>query len=365
MIWSSIPKGKLALCIIGAGFPIAVLKNSPPSTKNILQKAAKETPDSYPIITEIIRNNPHLTLNKLWSDIYKFSVSVSYAYPTIYKHYMSTESNMKKFFKELSRDGRSFIDILWLGLGLELKKAVSQFYNMTNKDNFEYSKINNFRNIFEKFDKRFWVSLNYDLVLEEAIMKILSLDLFNDTTEQVRYLNEEFLNNLIFTPKCTSKDVIIKPHGSINLSFETDWSISSHVLRFIDQKDYLKAFDHNKIGYEIRSGSRHESRPSIIGYVPDDFKDELNSKSYFSDIAHDFCKLQMSSMIFPMNQADCIFIFGYSMPKEDAWIWKRIKDIQNKTKQIIICSHADSNRIEEEINLFGFDKTNVLNDGNI
>ena len=150
----------------------------------------------------------------------------------------------------LSHCATGATDILWLGLGLELKKAVSQFYHATNKGNFNPSNINNIGTIFHNFDKRFWVSLNYDLVLEEALVEILHLSLFNAATDQVRYLNEEFLNNSIFIPKSISKDVIIKPHGSINLSFETDWNTSSHVLKFVDPKDYLKAFDHNKIGYE-------------------------------------------------------------------------------------------------------------------
>ncbi len=368
MLWSSIPKGKSALCIIGAGFPRAVLKNASPSTKDILQEAANKYPNEYPIINEIIRGNyfRHLTLNELWSDIYRFASSVSYAYSRIFNHYMSTKSNMKEFFDALSKEGRVPTDILWLGLGLELKKAVSQFYHTTNKGNFNSSNIENVRTIFNNFDKRFWVSLNYDLVLEETLLEILQLDLFNGTTAQVRYINEEFLNNSIFTPKCSSKDVIIKPHGSINLSFETEWKIPSpsHALRFVDPEDYLKAFDHNKIGYEIRPNlTRGESRPCIIGYVPDDFKDELNSKSYYSDIAHDFCKLQMSSITFAMNQSDCIFILGYSMPREDEWIWKRMKDIQDKTKQITICSHTDSQRIEKGFNSLGLCNTNILNNG--
>lgn len=368
MPWSAIPKGNSALCIIGAGFQIGVLKNALPSTTTILQEAANKYPNDYPIINEIISANYFrgLTLNRLWSDIYKFASFVSYAYSRFFNHHMRIKSNMKEFFDALSKGGRNPIDILWLGLGLELKKAVSQFYHPTNKGNFNSSKIDNIKTIINNFDKRVWVSLNYDLVLEEALAEIHSVSLFNGTTDQVRYLNEEFVNNSIsiFNPKRLSKDIIIKPHGSINLSFETNWTEPpTHALVFVDPDNYLTTFDHNKIGYEIRNGSAYESRPCIIGYVPDDFKDEHNSKSYYSDIAHDFCKLQMTSITFAISQADCIFILGYSMPAEDEWLWKRMKDIQNKNKQIIICSHSDSQRIENEFHSLGFRNTSILNNG--
>ncbi len=60
-----------------------------------------------------------------------------------------------------------------------------------------------------------------------------------------------------------------------------------------------------------------------------------------------------------------MLILGYSMPTEDKWLWKRMKDIKEKTKQIIICSHNDSQKIENEFRSIGLHNTKILNRGMI
>jgi hypothetical protein len=200
-------------------------------------------------------------------------------------------------------------------------------------------------------------------------LKMRNLTTFNSTSKEIRYLNEEIVNGDLNNPKKGSEDTIIKPHGSINLCFETNWGESLNWFHYVSMENYLVSFNHQDIGYlEKEDGNIIEKRPSLIGYVPDDFKYEHNSKSYYSDISHDFLKAQMASIIFAMNEVETIFIIGYSMPDEDEWVWKRIKDINEKDKKrIYICSRGSSFYIMKRFTDAGFNFNNVkiINNGNI
>jgi hypothetical protein len=125
MRWSNIKNGNVSLTITGAGLPTGILKNPPPSTQRILQETARCYPSEYPIITEIVNNYKYekLDLNKLWSEIHSVAQDLSGAYPKFYNHYVNSNTKMKLFFLKQSECGNTPTNIIWSGLGLELKKC--------------------------------------------------------------------------------------------------------------------------------------------------------------------------------------------------------------------------------------------------
>lgn len=109
-----------------------------------------------------------------------------------------------------------------------------------------------------------------------------------------------------------------------------------------------------------------KKRPWLIGYLSDDRKDELTSKPYISDLAHDLCKWNMAYSSFAFVNATSLFILGYSMPEEDEWIWTRVRNIENKKKiKIYIASHNDSEKILKSFENIGFRKVYIVNEGKI
>jgi hypothetical protein len=123
------------------------------------------------------------------------------------------------------------------------------------------------------------------------------------------------------------------------------------------------------MGYEIKYDKNHqaiinEKRPWLIGYLPDEFKDELNSEALFSDLAHDLCKWNAAYTSFALENATSIFILGYSMPEEDKWIWARFKNIDKKEdRKIYVASKGDSDNIVERLKNIDFAKAEKVNSG--
>jgi hypothetical protein len=378
MMWNTIGNGDSALIIVGAGYPSGVLgENAPPSTTNILSEVRNKHSQNYPILNEIIskRLNQNLNLNHLWSNTRQYAESFSYAFNNIVGQYKILDDSkinkptMLQFIKTRLNYGWSPIQILDAGIGLEIKKFISYLYKPNDDFKFKKNILEIINHEIPKCEKRYWLSLNYDLVLEQSLLEFRKLKIFNSTSTEIRYLNEEIVNNDLNNPKHDSEDIIIKPHGSINLCFETNLSKDLHDLKYLDPNNYLISFDHEDIGYfENEYGYIIEKRPPLVGYIPDYLKYEHNSLSLFSDISHDFLKAQLASVIFAMNEVDTIFIICYSMPKEDEWVWKRIEGIRKKDdKKIKICCKDSNFEIRKRFIDAGFkiDDVTIINNGEI
>jgi hypothetical protein len=165
-----------------------------------------------------------------------------------------------------------------------------------------------------------------------------------------------------------SKHILIKPHGSLNVVFETDNQNTYnkiHKIYYKDENNYFATFNWEDMGYDILQNKINEKRPWMIGYLPDDLKDELNSKAYFSDLAHDLCKWNMAYSSFALVNATSLFVLGYSMPEEDEWIWTRVRNIENKEIKIYIASHNDSKKILKSFENIGFRNVYIVNNGKI
>ena len=53
------------------------------------------------------------------------------------------------------------------------------------------------------------------------------------------------------------------------------------------------------------------------------------------------------------------------MPREDQWIWARVKNIENKNLNIYVASSCSSDCIAQELKNNGFTNVDKVNNGNI
>ena len=218
-------------------------------------------------------------------------------------------------------------------------------------------------------DTRFaWISLNYDIVLEKMLVcEICKGKEFNFRFRKVKYSFDSLLTTR-GSKNTDSEHLLITPHGSLNVVFETDNQNRGnkiHKVYYKNENNYFDTFDWEEMGYNIQQNKINEKRPWMIGYLPDVLKDELNSKALFSDLAHDLCKWNMAYSSFTLENATSLFILGYSMPLEDEWIWTRVRNIENKKTKIYIASHNDSERISRSLGDIGFKNVYIVNNGKI
>ncbi len=189
---------------------------------------------------------------------------------------------------------------------------------------------------------------------------------FKDSFDDVKYSFNQLFGNFNIGD---FKHLIIKPHGSLNIVFKTDNQNTPnkiHSIYFQDQNNYFATFDWMEIGYDVNNQNIiTEKRPCLIGVLPDDMKDELNSPALFSDLAHDFCKWNMASTSFALEKASSIFILGYSMPLEDQWLWERFNNINKKDINIYVASRSKSVEIVSKLNINRFINSYVINCGKI
>jgi len=250
---------------------------------------------------------------------------------------------------------------------LELKKMIAYQYDSNKIGSFEGSVVNNMNSIISNGGRFTWISLNYDIILEHMLVsEICRKDTFNFNLQDVKYSFDSLLTNKNY--KNNPKHLLIKPHGSLNVVFETDNQNTAekiHKIYFVDESNYFATFNWEDMGYNIQQTKINEKRPWMIGYLPDVLKAELNSKAYFSDLAHDLCKWNMAYSSFALEKASSLFILGYSMPDEDEWIWTRIKNIENKNLKIYIASLSTSERILKSFDKLGFKNVSIVNGGNL
>jgi len=360
------------VCIVGAGFQKAVLCKGLPSTDDIIEKTVQSHEKQFPILSILINKkiSPQCDLNYIWKNIKCLSLLLANYYSQIELNYSLFNNKITEVIKKYKEYNQPPHTIIWVVLGLELKKMLAYQYNYNStKINGESSfcASDNLKEIISKSEKITWISLNYDIILEQMLIyAIYNQKKFNHSFGKVKYSFDQLFGNLNIID---FEHLIIKPHGSLNVVFETKNQNSNnkiHSLYFKENDDYFATFDCKEIGYDVNNQNIIvEKRPWLIGYLPDDMKDELNSIAYFSDLAHDLSKWNMASTSFALENASSIFILGYSMPQEDEWIWARFRNIREKDINIFVASKCSSKRIVEEFKRNGFANVNIINGGEI
>ncbi|OGH07496.1 MAG: hypothetical protein A2W22_01100 [Candidatus Levybacteria bacterium RBG_16_35_11] len=370
--WDYIYPGKKPVCMVGAGFQKAVLHEELklPSTEDIIEKTVESQGEQFPILSILFdkKISPRCDLNYIWKNINRLSSLLANYYSKIELNYSLLNNKIIEVINYYKKCNQPPHTIIWVVLGLELKKMLAYQYNSTKingESSFKKCAIGNLKEIISKSEKITWISLNYDIVLEQMLVyAIYNQKKFNHSFGEVKYSFEQLFGNLNIVD---FKHLIIKPHGSLNVVFKTENQNSNdkiHSLCFKEDDDYFATFDWNEFGYD-KNNQNLEKRPWLIGYLPDEMKDELNSRACFSDLAHDLCKWNMASTSFALEYASSIFILGYSMPQEDEWIWARFRNIRKKNKNIFVASKCSSERIVKEFKRNGFENVNIINDGKI
>jgi len=223
--WDNINPGKKPVCIIGAGFQKAVLCKGLPSTKDIIEKTVESQREQFPILSKLSDKKilPRCDLNYIWKNIESLSSLLANYYSEIESNYSSSLDNkiikVINKYKEYNQPPQTIILVV---LGLELKKMLAYQYNSTKingESYFKKSAIDNLKGIISKSEKIIWISLNYDIVLEQMLVyAIYNQEKFNHSFGKVKYSFEQLFGNLNVVD---FKHLIIKPHGSLNIVFET------------------------------------------------------------------------------------------------------------------------------------------------
>lgn len=360
--WSKTDPGMKPVCIVGAGFQKAVLRKGLPSTDDIIEKTVQSHEEQFPILSILINKkiSPRFDLNYIWKNIEDLSSLLANDYSEIYSNYSKLNNKITKVIHKYKEYNKSPQTIIWVVLGLELKMVLAYQYGSSKIKENQHFKDVSMKKILLKDAKFTWISLNYDIVLEQMLVNYFG---------EIKYSFEYLLANNDFNV-VDFKHLIVKPHGSLNIVFETYNQNSNgkenHRLYFKDKTNYLETFNCKEMGYDVNNQNIiTEKRPWLIGYLPDYMKDELNSRACFSDLAHDLCKWNMASTSFALENASSIFILGYSMPPEDEWMWARFKNIRKKDINIYVASRSSNKRIVRELKRICFTNVNIVNDGKI
>jgi hypothetical protein len=359
MTWITYNTGERPLVIVGAGFPLAVLNDAPPSTSNILERTAEDS-DKFPIIKclidGVLANSPNKDLNYVWTNKVSLGQAVISQYQEIYNAYLKFPSdsciNNLVLYRLRKFPPQNFIITM---LGIELKRAIAFYYKNSSikLDN----KSPDLRELlFKKFTQMIWLSLNYDIVLESLIDK--------EAPNEWEYCFGQFIRPPM---KYRAKHVVVKPHGSVNVWFNTVWNSdgnpNTHGFNFVDSCNLLKTCNPDEIGCDLPKGNRcEEHRPWLVGYLPDFMKSEINSPGGFADCAHDLCKLNLTYAALSLYHSTSVYILGYSMPTEDEWLWNRFKALPNKKFPVYIASGIKTDAIVKKFEDIGFRSVDHLSD---
>ena len=367
--WKDTAPGDNPVCLVGAGFQRAVLDKPMPSNKNIIKKTVQNKGEQFPILSALCNSKIplRLDLNYIWNNTGPLSLALANYSHQIRKDYSSLNNKITDVIKVYQRLPIKVV------LELELKKMIGYHFDSQKigafKKDSDRPNIKPFKRFISQNRKFTWISLNYDIVLEKMLVcEICGKEEFNFDFREVKYSFDSLLTNKSFTND-DSEHLLIKPHGSLNVVFETDNQNTynkTHKIYYKNENNYFDTFNGEEMGYNIHQNKINEKRPWMIGYLADDQKAELTSKPYISDLAHDLCKWNMAYSSFALVNATSLFILGYSMPDEDAWIWTRVRNIENKEKiKIHIASGKHSENMSESFENIGFRNVYIVNNGKI
>jgi hypothetical protein len=370
--------GKYPTCIIGAGFPLAILQSkdhSPKllSTSTIIEETATNHGDLFPIIHTLYEKilkptnefaSSNSTLNNVWSNRNIYLPLLLNCSGEIIEKYRHNLLPKRQYIEKLAYyliNTRNIVDCIFILFETELKRMITLHFSsdkttLKNND----SAIDNLKQFINYNVNNFtWISLNYDLALESFLQKHCS-----NTWEYCFHKLIGDTNN-----SKSPNHIIIKPHGSLNVWFSTKWNNhfrhfdNQHFLYYNDETDLLKTCKEDDIGL-LDPNLCIERRPWLIGYLPDFLKDELNSPGCYADSAHDMSKYNLAYASFSLNKATSIYILGYSMPPEDEWILNRILNIEKKEIPIYIASGNNSQKIVDRFKYWGFPNAMYLTNNN-
>ncbi|HLN31302.1 MAG TPA: hypothetical protein VK395_26410 [Gemmataceae bacterium] len=360
MKWEKHVPGKHPVILVGAGFPVAMAnsRKGPPSTADILMKTATTHPSRFPAIKAVLDGplkGSDSPLNLVWSNVIEFARALLPNYRTIRRKYKSRAVGAA--FTELVASrlrNRGPFEFLWLVLGIELKRAVALHY-VSGSIEINPAKLVAFKPFFDELRSRqvAWVSLNYDLALEKFL---------EDAGISWKYCFEEWLGaeRVVSSPH----HVIVKPHGSLNVVFETEWtSMPRHSICFEDSANLFATIDESEVGF---GADEVEKRPWLVGYLSDEQKDEINSPGWFADPAHDLCKGNLAYTSCCLLRATALYVVAYSMPREDEWIWRRLEALRTRDLPIYVATANDTDRVIKRFKGLGFTSAGRLTpDGRI
>jgi hypothetical protein len=369
--WTTNDPGDNPVCIVGAGFQLAVLEGCLPSTKNIIPETVSKFGNDFPALRLLDPHLPKPELNFLWTHIYCISQLWQSLTPEVIKAYDTKfiNSPMGYLVQHLKRQpaSRSSSWLLWMILGVELKRMLALQYDwkkITLKPQLPPG-LCKFIEVNKKHSVT-WVSLNYEMSLETFLDGCAG-------SKKWRYAFQGLFEKDFWPDTANANHVVVKPHGSLNVWFTTSWEgrpsslkPNVHEVFFADRKQRLKTCVSDKIGVECPGDPSLERRPWLIGYLPDELKHELNTPAVFSDTAHDLCKWNMTHAALAIQKASSLYILGYRMPDEDLWVWSRLAALPNKKLRIYVASKNDSDRIVDALKGYGFNRAKRLSkDGGI
>lgn len=360
MDWQDAVPGDYPVFLVGAGFPLALLDPTLPSTGNLIQNTATKHGAEFPLLEYLSNHAPgnNTSLDFVWSNLPDITqvlsvpfvdIVASYGQQYPHGHPMSTLAN--DLLQRPETDGWKRCVLL----GVELKRMVALQYDQS-KIQLASPLPQRLRALIESLDSALWVSFNYDLVVERVLEDCLS-------SKDWRYAFEGLFESDYWNKK-DARHVIVKPHGSVNLWFETDLPppTYTHSVAFCDKHQPLVTCDWNAVG---RPSPNQERRPCVIGYLPESLKDEINSPGQTADASHDFHKWNLTHAGLSLHRATSIFILGYSLPLADGWMWNRIIGLPNKGIDICVASKGASDSIVNRLRASGFKKAAKLCNGDI
>src|SRR4030042_6455588 len=127
--WDDVIPGKSPICLVGAGFSTAALKNWLPSTQDIITEAVTKHPNNFPMLKALVEKHQcpsksSLSLDKVWRDSWNHATELEKSFDSILTDYDSLHNQRFLNFLNVYKD-HPLKTILWVLLGLELKKMIA------------------------------------------------------------------------------------------------------------------------------------------------------------------------------------------------------------------------------------------------
>jgi len=120
MDWKDTDPGNNPVCLVGAGFQKAGLKEPMPSTNDIIKETVNNNGDQFPILLTLCNNlSPQLDLNYIWRYIDCLSVLLANYYHQICHDYKSLDNMIAKVIEVYKSYNSPPQEIIWVVFGLE------------------------------------------------------------------------------------------------------------------------------------------------------------------------------------------------------------------------------------------------------
>jgi len=321
----------------------------------------KEHAAKFPILKCLVQNcrvqtkdsglSVDMSLNSVWRRVGELALLLTPHFREIVNRYAQEpkESRIRNVVRRLllAFGPTRFIGIM---LGIELKRMVALQYEELKLHAKRLEDLPGLKAIIEDGSASMttWVSLNYDTALEVLLQGPTG-------TRNWQYSFEGSFTGNAGAPR--ARHVLAKPHGSLNVWFDSVWrSPPWHRVYFADANNYLATCAEGQVGcdYFRKGEAPREYRPWLIGYLPDEMKEEINSPGYYADAAHDLCKANVAFAALSLQKASSLYVLGYSMPPEDTWVWSRVVGVCDKSLPVYVASASNTESIANRFREHGF-----------